>query len=156
MSSKTAAKALDEFRHHFSIQLRWGDVDRLGHVNNTKFFKFTECSRTHYMRSLLADDIVPGLWVDCGLILAEIQCTFRQPVFHPGELLLGTSFTLGNKSAAVHTNMFLPENREQPVATSSGTVVWYDYQKNGSAPFPESIREVINEFEANGQRIQGR
>ena len=147
--------SLDNYRHHYRVQLRWGDADRLGHINNTQFFRFAECSRTHYMENVVPGDIVPGFWTDCGLILAEIQCTFRRPVFHPGDLLLGTSFSLGNKSATVQTDMYLSDNRVDPVASSSGTVVWYDYKNNKTAVFPEPIREVITNFESGESILEG-
>ena len=39
-----------------NIQVRFSDLDVLGHVNNTIYFSYFELARVHYFRELLGID----------------------------------------------------------------------------------------------------
>ena len=38
--------------HELVIPIRWGDMDAMGHVNNTVYFRYFESARIEYLRSL--------------------------------------------------------------------------------------------------------
>ena len=39
-----------QFNHTLPIQLRFNDVDKFGHVNNTVYFSFYDLGKTEYFR----------------------------------------------------------------------------------------------------------
>lgn len=41
-----------EFHHSLPIQLRFNDVDKFGHVNNTVYFSFYDLGKTEYFASV--------------------------------------------------------------------------------------------------------
>ena len=47
------------FHHALPIQLRFNDVDKFGHVNNTVYFSFYDLGKTEYFAS-----VCPGLGKD--------------------------------------------------------------------------------------------
>jgi len=53
------------FHHTLPIQLRFNDVDKFGHVNNTVYFSFYDLGKTEYFAS-----VCPGVDWDC-------RCPYR-------------------------------------------------------------------------------
>ena len=76
-----------DFPHQFSVQIRFGDTDAMGHTNNSRFLTFCESSRIDYWEAATGE---PFALVTHGaeesLILAEIRVTYRSPSYF-GELL---------------------------------------------------------------------
>ena len=66
-----------------AIQIRWRDLDTLGHVNNAVYFTYFELARLAYIQALLGADttIDPRtlLPADFQFILAEVTCHYRSP-----------------------------------------------------------------------------
>ena len=53
-----------KFRHTLPIQLRFNDVDKFGHVNNTVYFSFYDLGKTEYFAS-----VCPGVdWEKDGIV----------------------------------------------------------------------------------------
>ena len=66
------------FCFYHPIEVRYGDLDPQGHVNNAKYMTYMEQARVAYIRHL-------GLWpggsfLDLGIILADARITFRKPI----------------------------------------------------------------------------
>ncbi len=66
------------FGFYQPIELRYGDLDPQGHVNNASYLTYIEQARIGYIRHL-------GLWqggsfLDIGIILADVHLTFRAPI----------------------------------------------------------------------------
>ena len=54
-----------EFHHSLPIQLRFNDVDKFGHVNNTVYFSFYDLGKTEYFAS-----VCPGVdWEKDGIVV---------------------------------------------------------------------------------------
>ena len=66
-----------------AIQIRWRDLDALGHVNNAVHLTYFELARLAYVRALLGADAPRDprtlLPVDFQFILAEVTCHYRSP-----------------------------------------------------------------------------
>ena len=66
-----------------AIQIRWRDLDALGHVNNAVYLTYFELARLAYIRAVLNEDAPIDrrtlLPVDFQFILAELTCHYRSP-----------------------------------------------------------------------------
>ena len=57
------------FHHTLPIQLRFNDVDKFGHVNNTVYFSFYDLGKTEYFAS-----VCPGVdWEKIGIVVVHID-----------------------------------------------------------------------------------
>ena len=131
-------------RHMFDfwteLPVLWGDVDRLGHVNNVQYFRYSEEGRTQWIDRLLAT-AAAGRLEDVGPILASIQCDFLRQLHHPADLDVGTRASkLGSSSMQVEQGIFI-NGEDSPVALLKSRIVWFDYQRQCSVPIPEALRE---------------
>ena len=62
--------------------MRWGDMDALGHMNNTVYFRYLEQARISWFDSIGADYRTQPE----GPILGSIACRFVLPAVYPADL----------------------------------------------------------------------
>jgi acyl-CoA thioester hydrolase len=143
---------MSEFRFYHPIEVRYGDLDPQGHVNNAKYLTYFEQARVHYLLRLSL--FVEGQsFTNIGLILAEVKVTFLVPLQYGTDCRVGMRISrLGNKSmTAEYTLMDAASNKE--LATGSAVLVGYDYRTSKTISIPEEWQEKINRFE--GVQIAG-
>lgn len=131
------------FRFSTSLEVRWRDVDALGHVNNAVYLTYLEQGRIHYLCSL---GLVSGGHDDIGMILAEITCTYHAP------LSLGELVTVWLRVSELRNSSFIFEYRMEGedgrlAATARSVQVCYDYRAERSIPIPENWRAGISAYE---------
>lgn len=133
------------FRFFHPIEVRYGDLDPQGHLNNARYLTYFEQARVEYVRRL-------GLWdgksfMNIGFILAEARITFLAPVLFGQAVHVGVRTTrLGNKSFTLD---YVIEDslNERQLATGETVLVVYDYSRAESVPLSDAWRQTIAEFE---------
>ncbi len=138
---------LDGFRHHMPIQVRWGDMDALNHVNNAAYLSYLEHARINYFTDMA---LWGGTSTELGLIMARVVMDFKLPL-HAGEdaHVFTRCIRLGNRSFETEQVLIRAnaDGSQERVAAATITIVVYDYNANHSAPIPERWREGIMAYE---------
>lgn len=141
---------MSTFHFYHPIEVRYGDLDPQGHLNNAKYLTYLEQARIKYVRSL-------GLWqsdsfLNLGMILADIQITFRAPILFGQDVQIGVRVShLGNKSMKMVHRMEDGANGAV-FAEATSILVAYDYQTGNTIPIPHEWRERISEYEGLSER----
>jgi len=131
---------------HQPIEVRYGDLDPQGHVNNAKFITYFEHARIHYWRHLSLFQ-AGSSFLEIGVILADLQITFHAPIEWGNKVKVGVrAIQLGNKSMTFHQCIIDQEDGKE-YATGKVVLVAYDYYKGESIPIPPDWRKIIGEFE---------
>ena len=133
-----------DFPHWLSIPIRWGDMDAMQHVNNVQFFRYLESGRIAYFSDVLPASCEPDKYT----VLADLQCTFRQQLYYPGTVDVGTRVhRLGTSS--IHLDCVIVRQGDAlPAATARAVIVWYDFAASRSIPLPENVRQALLAKEA--------
>lgn len=71
------------FKDSTPVQIRFNDVDVLGHVNNTVYFAFYDTGKAHYFTSVGGK---PVDWKHVDTVIANVDCAFLAPVFYGEEI----------------------------------------------------------------------
>ena len=138
------------FSHTYLMDVRWGDADVLGHINNVEYLRYAESGRVAYCSDVM--NMVMGTEIDSGWILADMRCTYLQQVHYPCTLEVCTSVTkVGNKSAVITANIYR-KGEQEAVITTEGVMVWFDYKLQKTTTIPDNIRTNIADFE---QSVEG-
>ena len=66
-----------QFNHTLPIQLRFNDVDKFGHVNNTVYFSFYDLGKTEYFASVCPDVD----WEKDGIVVVHIEANFLAQIY---------------------------------------------------------------------------
>jgi acyl-CoA thioester hydrolase len=134
------------YRFFHPIEVRYGDVDAQGHVNNVVYFTYMEQARAKYLERL-------GLWAGkdflaLGIILAEERCRFIAPIRYEQAIRVGVrTHRLGNKSFEMAYSIQDASNGAE-LAEGMTVQVAYDYQRGESISLPEPWRQAIAAFES--------
>jgi len=142
---------MPDFRFYHLIEVRYGDLDPQGHVNNAKFLTYLEQGRVFYFKQLKLWE--GGSFLNFGIILADIQITFHKAIQFGDPIRVGVRITrLGNKSMT--SEYRLEDGRDESVfATGSSVLVAFDYQAKKSVPIPAQWRKAIMQFEGLSEKI---
>jgi acyl-CoA thioester hydrolase len=128
------------FRFAHPIEVRFRDIDLLGHVNNAVYLSYLEQARAIYLHRL-------GLRQDHPTtVLVRNEIDYRRPVHLGDAVTVAVRVArIGNKSLE-----FQYEVRVDDVtcAIASSVHVWFDFATNQSVRVPNNARAVIESFEA--------
>jgi acyl-CoA thioester hydrolase len=133
------------FGFYQPIEVRYGDLDPQGHVNNASYLTYIEQARIGYIRNL--DLWRGGSFLDIGIILADAHLTFRAPILFGEAVRVGVRVTrLGNKSLTMEY-VIEDASAQTEFATASTVLVTYDYHTGQTILVPAQWRQAIARFE---------
>jgi acyl-CoA thioester hydrolase len=136
---------MDGYNFYHPIEVRYGDLDPQGHVNNAKYFTYLEQARVAYIIHL-------GFWdgdsfLDIGFILADAHLAFKAPILFGTNLRIWVRVSrLGTKSLTMEYCMEDTEDGHE-FATGDAVLVTYNYHNGETITIPDEWRRVIAEFE---------
>jgi len=137
---------MSDYSFYHPIEVRYGDLDPQGHVNNAKHLTYFEQARIAYFIKL-------GLFtkdqsfMDIGVILADIHITYLEPVYYGQNIKVGVHISkLGNKSMTWEQNI-VDADTEKVLAKGEVIMVTYDYHAEKTISIPQDWREKISAFE---------
>lgn len=133
------------FNVRTSIQIRFNDIDGLGHVNNSVYSQYFDQGRMDYFRILNGGKSVD--WHKAKLVIASTKIDFLKPVFlnEPADVLTKV-YKIGNKSLKMIQHLIDPET-EEVKATCKSVMVGFDNVSMQSIELPENWRSAILSFE---------
>ncbi len=140
---------MNSFKHKISIQVRFKDVDMMGHVNNANYLTYVELARLKYFEEVTGSS---SNWNhQDGLILARLEIDYRQPILYEDKIAVYTRCSrIGTKSFDL-TWAIIKENTEnnlpQTMAEGKAVLVCYDYLEKRSVPVPAERIRQIKEYE---------
>ena len=132
------------FRHITPVQIRFNDVDILGHVNNAVHQYYFDYARMQYFEQVLGKDIN---WKKSSLVIASIKVDYFVPITLDDKIDVESRIEMiGNKSITMKQKLISRMNGE--VKSSSWSVlVAYDVTLNHTIPVPEEWKNRIIRFE---------
>jgi len=123
-----------------NIEVRFRDLDAIGHVNNAVFFTYFEEGRKHFSQKVFEVSDVS----DFNFIMAHIQCDFIKPIqFNDRVILQMWVKDIGTKSFSFEYRLVDFSDESMVYATGKSIQVCYDYQKNRSIEVPAKMRERL-------------
>lgn len=126
--------------HSLKMQVRWGDMDALGHVNNAEYLRYFEHSRIVWLEGLGYG--VAG--VGTGPILAKVSVTYLKPVVYPTEIEIRLyAGHVGNSSFTLLSEIVNGRDASERFTEGEFVTVWVDYEASRSVPIPEKIRAIL-------------
>jgi acyl-CoA thioester hydrolase len=126
--------------HTLTVPIRWGDMDAMGHVNNTLYFRYMEIARLQWM----FDIGVPANPNGEGPVIVNAFCNFIRQLEFPGEVIVRTyTGAVGRTSFDTFHEMCRTDDPDTVYANGGATVVWVDFPSQKSSPVPEALRQQI-------------
>jgi acyl-CoA thioester hydrolase len=123
------------------IQMRFRDLDAMGHVNNAVYLSYCELARTQfYLKHAFKRSLH-----DIDFILARVEMDYVSAAEWGDQVEVSvwpskigeSSFTLSYELRDKRSNRLL--------AKSSSVLVSYDYDKKQAKPIPPEFRKMLEE-----------
>jgi acyl-CoA thioester hydrolase len=134
---RAAVPRLDEFKVRTPEIVRFGDMDRQGHVNNAVYSTYLESGRVGVIY-----DPDHGLQVaGATTVLARIQIDFLKELRWPATIEVGTGVTEIGRSSYVFTQAIFCG--DACAATGRSTMVLIDSETRRATPLPPILIERL-------------
>lgn len=127
--------------HTMVTPIRWGDMDAMGHVNNTIYLRYMETARIQ----LMGDSGFMTNPTGEGFVIANIFCNFIRQLEYPGEVQIKSYVgAIGRSSFDMYHELLRTDDSTTVYANGGATMVWVDFPNQKSLPMPDRLREWLN------------
>jgi acyl-CoA thioester hydrolase len=127
--------------HEMVIPIRWGDMDAMGHVNNTIHFRYFEIVRIQWLFNVGAAPDPNG----SGPVIVNAFCNFIRQLEFPGDVL--AKHYVANPGRSSFDTFITLERTDTPgviYAEGGSKTVWTDFKAQKSQPLPEWLRALVS------------
>jgi len=126
--------------HEMIIPIRWGDMDAMGHVNNSVYFRYLETIRINYFEKLGCVPDPQGT----GPVILNAFCSFYKQLEFPGDVL--AKMYVSDPARTTFESWCTLSRTDQPdviYAAGGATTVWVDFPQQKAVPLPDAIRDRV-------------
>lgn len=129
---------MDEFKNVLPIQVRFSDVDIMGHVSNTVYQNYYDSGKVNYF-----DEVLPDMdFINIGI-------DYLKPIFMKTRILVKTRVAvLGHKSLTME-HQLVNEQTKEILSTCAVVLVCYSIKEQVSIPIPNHWKMNILEYDLN-------
>lgn len=125
------------------IEVRFRDLDALGHVNNAVFFTYFEEGRKNFSKKIFKVSDVS----DFTFIMAHIRCDYLKPIkFNDSITLQMWVRHIGNRSFSFKYKLIDSKDESMVFAMGESVQVCYDYTTDTSMAVPDKMREALSKY----------
>ena len=78
------------FHHCLPVQMRFTDIDMLGHLNNNVYLSFMDLAKVNYFSDVLPEGMD---WHSINAVVVHISCDFYSPSYFNESLEVWTTVT---------------------------------------------------------------
>lgn len=120
------------------IQVRFADLDVLGHVNNSVYLSYFEMTRVHYFRELLSEH---WDWKKNGVLLVRNEIDYIAPILlHQKPLINMYLIEIGTKSFKLGYEIYIGEKIH---TKGCSVMVCFNAVTNQTIPVPTEMKEAL-------------
>lgn len=131
------------FYKQWPIQIRFNDIDPMGHVNNATLQEYFDLGRMYYLNLIFNGKLHDN---KLALLIASIHTDFLIPIFLKDEIQVQTKiYKLGNKSLKMIQQLIAKDGTIK--ASSKSAMVCFQIETNETQVIPEYWREKVREIE---------
>ena len=145
------------FRYRRDMEVRFGDTDAMGHVNNASYLTYLEMARLGYYEAVIGRPLpLATHGASESMILAEVRLTFRSPAYYGETLMIEARVgRIGRTSFTQEYRITAPVSRygeARLVAVADAVQVMYDYETERPVPVSDDMAAALEAYEGKPLR----
>jgi acyl-CoA thioester hydrolase len=124
-----------------TMPIRWGDMDAMGHVNNTLYFRYLETVRIDWMHSIGAQPDPQG----DGPVIVNAFCNFYKQLQYPGDVRV--KMYVSDPARTTFESWGTMERTDQPgviCAAGGATLIWVNFPSQKAVALPDWVRQIVS------------
>ena len=125
------------------IEVRFKDIDMMGHVNNAVYITYFENARAGYWRVL-------GAWAgrpESTYVLARAECDYRNPATLDDELGCHIKVTRFGRTSFAFQYLLRDEKSGRIIVEGRSVQVMYDYDQRKPRLLDDELKDRMRRFE---------
>ncbi|NML46478.1 acyl-CoA thioesterase [Ramlibacter sp. G-1-2-2] len=128
--------------HSARMPIRWGDMDAMGHVNNTVYFRYLEVARIDWFAAIKCPLNPQGE----GALIVNAFCNFHKQLEYPGDIVVKMyASDPGRSSFETWATIEREDDPGVVYASGGATTVWLDFRQQKSSPLPAWLRSLLED-----------
>jgi len=142
--------AIEDFKFHTSLRVRWMECDAQGIVYNGSYMDYLEVGQAEYYRNLGFSiyKIAESGYFDTAVVKVTLE--FKSPARVEDMLDVYVRVShIGNTSIAMDMEIY-DQEADRLLTTGQAIYVGYDVSTRTTRPVPPDIREIIDYYEKTG------
>ncbi|MEG1617844.1 MAG: thioesterase family protein [Bacteroidales bacterium] len=134
------------FRNRLPIQLRFNDIDVVGHVNNAVYLNFFDLGKTAYFEAVKGGHID---WSETDFVIRHIEADYQVPTFYRDQIEVDTAVVkIGTKSIQLEQRIIDTKNNVVKCVCKT-VMVGFDKDTNTAKPICDYWKDAIRAYEQN-------
>lgn len=137
---------LKEYAVVSTIEVQWGEMDALQHVNNVVYVSWGQTARIDYFRAIgfFSSEVEK---IEFGIILGFQSVKYISPVTYPDTIRIGTKTEEIKEDRIVLKSFYYSENKKKLVAIKTHEVIIFDYKTQSKILVPNELILKIKNLE---------
>lgn len=131
-----------DFDHSVDLQIRFNDIDILGHLNNTVYFSFYDTGKAYFFEHMLGGKVD---WQRVECVIANVDCAYISPIYFGEEVAVYTRcLSISEKSFRLQ-QIILEKKTGQLKSACETVMVSYDPVERKTVPLSERYRRALED-----------
>ena len=123
------------------IQVRFADLDVMGHVNNTVYLSYFEMTRIHYFKQLVGAN---WDWHKEGVLLVRNEIDYLQPIIlNDDPEIFMTLDKIGEKSISL---LYEIKVNQEIYTKGKSILVCFNSEEGKTIPVPKAMAEALRKL----------
>jgi acyl-CoA thioester hydrolase len=124
------------------VDVRWGDMDALVHVNNIVYFEYFQLARGAYLQRIGMPPAGPA-WHDFGWIIGATCCRYKAPVTFPDTLSVGARVSALSEDRMLMEYQAISKKLDKVAAEGEALIFAYDFGVGRRTKIRDDARAAI-------------
>ena len=135
---------LGSFKYKTAIEMRFADLDMMGHVNNAVYFTYMEIGRTKYWKHAINWD-----WQTTGVVIGQASIDYLVPILLDDKVSMYVRTSRIGKTSFDLEYLIVKDANGKEITCSRGKTVCvaFDYNSQKPSAIPDRERNKMMEFE---------
>ncbi len=142
-----------EFRHVVKLQLRFNDIDMMGHVNNSIYFQYLDLGKSCYFNTVAPEGINSGR---VPVVIAHAECDFFSPAYISEPLEVLTAVIAISERSITMEQRIVNADTADVKCVGRSVLAGFDPVAKQSAPIDPSWARAIAVYEGRSLARQSR
>jgi acyl-CoA thioester hydrolase len=136
---------LNDYPVVVEIPIAWGDMDAMGHVNNTTYLKYFETGRIFYFGKMLIGQMMEKYKL--GPILASQTCYYKAALRFPDKIFVGVKVSKLEVDSFTMSFIIISDTTKRIAAEGEGNHAFYNYKEKKRVNLPDRLVRRIKRIE---------
>jgi acyl-CoA thioester hydrolase len=136
-----------DFKHKYTVTVRFHEVDMLGVCNNAVYINFFETARLEYIK---AAGLMPGKGIFSDgkiFFMVRNEINYRSYAYYDDVLEVYSRISYIKNSSFGYDHLIVKQKTGEIIVDGKGVVVYVDPKSRKSTSLPESFIEKVKSFD---------